>query len=147
MKLIGSAILTIAVSFLVVRTQAQSTQVKVTGFLTDTLSGRHGANPAHADAARRNVFSGIAQYAIYDEKTKKLYIFDQQAAAIPYLGQRVTVAGALTACPMAHAGQHVNPRTNQAEDLHHVGQDSSTPIAGVLTIFSIAAVPARDQRK
>lgn len=35
----------------------------VTGFLTGTLSGRHGANALHMDTAKRNVAAGMAQYA------------------------------------------------------------------------------------
>lgn len=126
--------------------RAQTTQISVTGFLTDTLSGRRGANAHHTDAANRNVASGMAQYAIYDEKTRKLYILSQQASAMYYLGQRVTAAGTLAASPMTHAGQHVNPGTDQVEDFSHVGQDSTTPIAGVLNVSTITVTPPRAQR-
>jgi len=39
---------------------------------------------------------------------------------------------------MQRAGQGVDPQTGQAVVFHHVGQDSTTPIGGVLTISSIA---------
>jgi hypothetical protein len=116
---------------------AQSAQVSVTGFVTDTLSGRRGANPLHADASKRNVAAGMAVYAVYDEGTKKLYVLQPQATGATYVGQRVTVTGTLAPSGMQHAGQHVNPQTNVTEDFHHVGQDSTTPVGGVLTITSI----------
>jgi hypothetical protein len=117
---------------------AQSAQVSVTGFVTDTLSGRRGANPLHADASKRNVAAGMAVYAVYDEATKKLYVLQPQATGATYVSQRVTVTGTLAPSGMQHAGQHVNPQANVTEDFHHVGQDSTTPIGGVLTIASIA---------
>jgi hypothetical protein len=126
--------------------QAQVNQTFVTGFVTDTLSGKHGATALHGDVTKRNVASGLAKYAIYDEKTRKLYIIEPQSTAAAYLGQRVTVTGTLAASPMAHAGQHVNPQTNRVEDLHKVGQDSSTPVAGVLTNSTITATPPKVQR-
>jgi hypothetical protein len=67
--------------------RAQSYQISVTGFVTDTLSGRRGANALHVDAAKRAVASGMAQYALYDEKTHKLYIIAPQDTAVAYLGR------------------------------------------------------------
>jgi hypothetical protein len=118
--------------------RAQSAQVTVTGFVTDTLSGIHGANELHGDASKRNVASGMAVYAVYDEGTKKLYVLQPQATGATYVSQRLTVTGTLAPSGMQHAGQHVNPQTNVTEDFHRVGQDSTTPIGGVLTITSIA---------
>jgi hypothetical protein len=139
------AVFLIAAGMFIFAAGAQTNTVIVAGFVTDTLSGRRGANSLHANAARRNVASGMAKYAIYDEKTKKLFILDQQTA-MSYLGQRVTATGTLVPSPMVHAGQRVNSSTNRAEDLHHVGQDSSTPIAGALTISTITVTPPRVQR-
>ncbi len=130
-----------AACLLSITAHPQTNQVTVTGFVTDTLSGIRGANALHADAAKRNVASGMASYALYDEKTKKLYILGQQDTAAANLGQRVTVTGALAASPMTHAGQAVDPKSGQSVDFHHLGQGSSTPIAGVLTITSIALTP------
>jgi hypothetical protein len=129
----------VAAGLLVTLAGAQSTQVSVTGFVTDTLSGRRGANELHGDASKRNVAAGMGVYAVYDEATKKLYVLQPQATGATYVGQRVTVAGSLAPSAMQHAGQHVNPQTNVTEDFHRVGQDSTTPIGGVLTITSIAA--------
>lgn len=114
----------------------------VTGFLTDTLSGKRGANALHADTAKRNVASGMAQYAVYDEKAHKLYILEPQSTAVAYICQRITVTGALASSPMAHSAQTVDPNTNQVKNFHHLGQDDSTPIAGVLTITSLSVAPA-----
>jgi hypothetical protein len=122
---------------LVAVSRAQSAQMSVTGFVTDTLSGRRGANPLHADASKRNVAAGMAVYAVYDEATKKLYVLQPQATGATYVSQRITVTGTLAPSGMQHAGQHVNPQTNVTEDFHRVGQDSTTPIGGVLTIASI----------
>jgi hypothetical protein len=123
------------------RTHAQAVQTSVTGFITDTLSGSRGANALHADASKRNVASGMAKYAVYDETTNRLYILDPQDTAGAYLGQRVTITGTLSPHPMQHAGQHVNPKTNEVEDFHKLNQDSSTLIAGVLTNFTIVPAP------
>ncbi len=116
---------------------AQSTQVTVTGFVTDTLSGVRGANALHADTSKRYVAAGMAVYAVYDEGTKKLYVLQPQGTGATYVGQRVTAAGTLAPSAMQHAGQLVNPQTGVSENFHHVGQDSTTPIGGVLTITSI----------
>jgi hypothetical protein len=118
-------------------TWSQGNTLSVTGFLTDTLSGRHGANALHIDAAKRNVAGGMAQYAVYSMKTHKLYIIQPQDTAAAYLGQQVKVTGTLTLSAMNHAGQMVDSNTNEVKDFHGVGQDSSTPVAGILTISSI----------
>lgn len=121
---------------------AQSTSpTTVTGFLTDTLSGRHGANALHADTAKRNVAAGMAQYAVYDEKTHKLYILEPQSSAVLYICQRIKVTGTLAASPMTHGAQTIDPSTNQVKNFHHLGQDDATPIAGVLTITSLSVAP------
>jgi len=49
----------VAAGLLVTLAGAQSTQVSVTGFVTDTLSGRRGANELHGDASKRNVAAGM----------------------------------------------------------------------------------------
>jgi hypothetical protein len=123
-----------------------TTPTSVTGFLTDTLSGKRGANSLHVDAAKRNVAAGMAQYAVYDEKTHKLYILEPQSTAVGYICQRITVSGALASSPMAHSAQTIDPNTNQVKNFHHVGQDDTTPVAGVLTIASIALAPPLPQK-
>jgi hypothetical protein len=132
-----AARLLVVVGLLAVVAHGQSTQVTVTGFVTDTLSGRRGANDLHGDASKRSVAAGMAVYAVYDEATKKLYVLQPQGVGATYVAQRVTVTGTLAPSAMQHAGQHVNPQTNVTEDFHRVGQDSTTPIGGVLTITSI----------
>jgi hypothetical protein len=129
----------VAVGLLAVGAYAQTVQVSVTGFVTDTLSGKRGANALHAEASKRNVAAGMAKYAVYDEKTHKLYVLEPQATGATYVGQRVTVTGTLGTSRMTHAGQQENPQTHEKQDFHHVGQDSTTPIGGVLAISSIAA--------
>ena len=90
-------------------TLAQSTgEVTVTGFVTDTWCGRKGASEKHAEHARTAVASGKAQYAVYDEATRKLYLLDAQTAA-PYAGQRVKVTGTLSATLLRRAGQSYAP--------------------------------------
>ncbi len=122
--------------------QISTIQVTATGFITDTLSGRTGATATHIAATKRNVAAGMAKYAVYDEKTKQLYILDPQDTAAAYLelGQRVTVTGTLASTPMIRAGQMVDPRTNEVKDFHRPAKDS-TPVAGALTITSIALAP------
>lgn len=114
----------------------------VTGFVTDTLSGKRGANALHVDAAKRNVAAGMAQYAVYDEKTHKLYILEPQSTVLPYICQRIKVTGTLASSPMIHGAQTIDPNTNQVKDFHHLGQDDATPIAGVLTVTSLNVAPA-----
>lgn len=120
---------------------AQSNSTTVTGFVTDTLSGKRGANVLHVNTAKRNVASGMAQYAVYDEKTHKLYILEPQSAAVAYVCQRITVTGMLAPSPMAHSAQTIDPNTNQVKDFHHAGQDNATSIAGTLTIGTMAVAP------
>lgn len=84
-------------------------EFKVVGFVTDTWCGRKGANAQHAEHARRSVASGVGQYAIYDEATKKLYILEPQATAAQYAGQRVKITGTLGATPLTRAGQSYAP--------------------------------------
>jgi hypothetical protein len=122
--------------------QVSTVEISTMGFITDTLSGRTGATALHATASRRNVAAGMAKYAVYDEKTKQLYILEPQDTAAAYLelGQRVTVTGTLAASPMSRAGQMVDPRSNEVKDFHRPVKDS-TPVAGVLTVTSIALAP------
>jgi hypothetical protein len=138
-----SALIVLATAFFwyLLVSHAQTSKASVTGFITDTLSGKRGANALHVDAAKRAVASGMAQYALYDEKTHKLYILAPQDSAVAYLGQHIKVTGTLAPSPMAHGAQAVDPNTNEVKDFHHVGQDSSTPVAGVLTITSVAVAP------
>jgi hypothetical protein len=72
-----------------------ASEVSATGYITDTLCGRKGATALHADHARRSVASGKAKYALYDERTKQLFILDPQETAAQHLGQRVTITGTL----------------------------------------------------
>ena len=111
-----------------------------TGTVTDTLSGFRGANEKHVDAAKQSVKAGMANYAVYDEQTKRLYILEPQDSAVPFVGQRVTVSGMLAPSPMQHAGQMVDPSTGEVKDFHRAVNDS-TPVGGVVTITSIAAAP------
>ncbi len=75
----------------------QPTQNVVIGWITDTLCGAKGANARHVECAKRNVASGKAKYALYDERSKVLFILEPQEAAALYLslGQRVKVTGTL----------------------------------------------------
>ena len=126
---------------------AQQTSVSATGFITDTLCGKSGANPKHIEHAKQTVASGKAKYAIYDERTKQLYILDGsqlvgdpstgsgQAAIEQYLGQRVTITGTLSATPVKRAGQKLDPASGEV--VRHTPRagaalDTSTPVAGVL---------------
>jgi hypothetical protein len=120
---------------------AQISAVVATGYMTDTLAGFHGATEKHVDAARCNVKAGMALYAVYDEQTKRLYILQPQDTAATFIGQRVAVTGTLSASPMQHAGQSVDPTSGAVNDFHRAVNDS-TPIGGVLTITSIAVAPA-----
>jgi hypothetical protein len=86
-----------------------STDLTVSGFVTDTWCGRKGANDKHAEHARRSVASGVAQYALYDEASKKLYILSPQSTAAQYAGQRVQITGTLAATPITRAGQSLAP--------------------------------------
>ncbi|MGH9793547.1 MAG: hypothetical protein ACRD5G_02130 [Candidatus Acidiferrales bacterium] len=169
--------------------------MSLTGFVTDTSCGHKGANAQHAEHARRTVASGVAQYALYDEATKRLYILEPQATAAQYVGQRVKVTGALGTTPLTRAGQSLAPdavaayldrdppaasstASGQANGLRATGAtasgntqgaassaptaahstepkvqshenalDQTTPIAGTLTISSIAADPTPLSRR
>jgi hypothetical protein len=66
---------------LAVATRAQNGLMTVTGTVTDTLAGARGASAGHADAARAAVKSGEAQYALWDENGKTLYVLEPQATA------------------------------------------------------------------
>ena len=120
---------------------AQGSLTSITGTVTDTLAGFHGANEKHADAAKRNVKAGMALYAVYDEKTRKLYVLDDQSSGATYIGQRVTVTGTLSPSPMTQAGQMVDPATGAVKSFHRVVNDS-TPIGGIITNASISLAPA-----
>ena len=141
------------------QTPAQAT---VTGYITDTMCGKRGANALHIDHAKRAVASGKAQYAVYDEATKRLYILESQAQAAQYLGQRVRITGTLSASPVRSAGESYAPdavatvttrgavSATSGEPLpsatprvqqHAKALDTSTPVAGVLSATSIEIVP------
>ncbi|MGH9859189.1 MAG: hypothetical protein ACRD5F_04090 [Candidatus Acidiferrales bacterium] len=143
----------------------------------------------------------MAQYVLYDEGTKKLYILEPQATAAQYAGQRVKITGTLGTTPLTRAGQSYAPdavaaykdssgdpsvangaTSGQANGLrataattsttstisttsttsptasaaisgqsrvqfHEAALDQTTPIAGTLTISSIAADPAPVTRR
>ena len=111
----------ILLGFAAAQALAQTTSVTATGFLTDTLSGRTGANALNIESAKRNVASGKAKYALYDEKSQKLYLlacvtptsavptFDDQRCVEQYLGQRVKITGTLSTTPLTRAGQSYAP--------------------------------------
>lgn len=88
---------------------AQSSETTVSGYVTDTYCGRRGATDKHAEHARRSVASGVAQYALYDEASKKLYILSPQSTAAQYVGQRVQITGTLAETPITRAGQSLAP--------------------------------------
>jgi hypothetical protein len=154
-KAISAAIL-FSFSALAVISAGQTTSITVTGFLTDTSCGRKGATSLHVDCAKRKVAAGTAKYAIYDEATKRLYILEPQASAEQYLGQRVRITGSLTSSRMTRAGQVLTSTSastsvggsqsglDKVESLPK-SLDASTPIAGVLTIASVEAAPARQK--
>jgi len=157
--------------------------VTATGYLTDTMCGAKGATSKHIDCPKRQFASGKAQYAIYDEASRRLYILDlgtqaggSEAGKMPavqllieqHLGQRVRITGTISSTPITRAGQSLVPDTeaapSSAENAGGINpaptttsaaasnppmrvvtrakaQDTSTPVAGVLTIASIEAVP------
>jgi hypothetical protein len=145
LRLIISGLLTAAYSpYIGAQTPlASGAHVNVSGYVTDTLSGRSGATALHAAATKANVEAGMAKYAVYDEKTKQLYILEPQATAAAYLelGVRVTVTGTLASSPAKRAGQMVDPQTSEVKDFHSLRARDSTPVAGILTISSIAVAP------
>jgi hypothetical protein len=117
------------------------------------------------------VASGKAKYALYDERTKQLYIIENSqvegskveggtlnANVEQYLGQRVTITGTLAAAPEKRAGQMSSgqwpvssgepEQTSEPVVVRHtpragVALDTSTPVAGVLTIATVEATPLR----
>jgi len=147
--------------------------VTATGYLTDTMCGAKGATSKHIDCPKRQVASGKAQYAIYDEASRRLFILDSSTAASraqveSYLGQRVKITGTISSTPITRAGQSLVPDTestpSSAENAGGINPapmtssapttnpplrvvtrakalDTSTPVAGVLTIASIEAAP------
>ena len=151
-------------------TPAQGVE-RVDGYVTDTQCGARGANENHAAHARRMVNSGKAQYAIYDEATKKLYILESQSTAEQWLGQRVRITGTVSAAPITRAGEsHApdavahytdangtkrpaaetdipdgKPVSSTARVQRHgfpgPPLDTSTPVAGILTITKIESAP------
>ena len=155
---------------------AQVNQVSATGWITDTMCGKRGANALHIDHAKRAVASGKAQYALYDEATKKLYILDSGQGAggggqwEQWLGQRVRITGTLSASPIRSAGESYAPdavatykdssgtvrgtsatstdpstataASGQARVQQHAkALDTSTPVAGVLSVSSVELAP------
>lgn len=156
---------------LVASSTATSGQERVSGWLTDTQCGARGANENHAVHARRMVASGKAKYAIYDEATKKLYILEPQSAAEQWLGQRVSISGTVSAANITRAGEshapdavaHYNGANGtkrptaetdipdgkavattartQRHGFPRPPLDTSTPVAGVLTITKIESAP------
>jgi len=113
-SLVGFAVLIVAMG---THAQTATSTVTVTGYLTDTLCGARGANHLHAEHARRSVASGKAQYAIYDEQSRQLYILESgpgagssaQAGIEAWLGQRVRITGTVGATPLRRAGQSYAP--------------------------------------
>ena len=97
--------------------QAQTAETTVTGYVTDTYCGRRGASEKHAEHARRTIDSGVAQYALYDEASKRLYVLEMghpstgsgQAAIEQYAGQRVKITGTLGTTLLLRGGQSYAP--------------------------------------
>ncbi len=167
--------ITILLALPLVALGQSSSSVTVTGYITDSLCGAKGANHLHGEHARRSVASGKAQYALYDQKSKKLYLIER-ATAEQWLGQRVRVTGTLSASPIQRAGESyapdavatvtvngqqrpvsataadpnpapsgavANPDGTPAPRVqrHAKALDTSTPVAGSLSVTSIEAAP------
>jgi len=165
--------------------------VTATGYLTDTMCGAKGATSKHIECPKRQVASGKAQYAIYDEASRRLYILDlgtqaggTEAGRMPavqilieqHLGQRVRITGTVSSTPITRAGQSLVPdaessvapsSTENAGGINPAptatsapattsapttnppmrvvtrakALDTSTPVAGVLSISSIEPAP------
>ncbi len=95
MQKIGVGLMIVSL-FLVLPATPQTTQVTVTGWMTDTACGAKGANALHIGCAKRKVASGKAKYAFYDERARRLYVLADQQAAEQYLGQHLQVSGTLS---------------------------------------------------
>lgn len=129
---------------------AQSTETTVAGYLTDTLCGARGATERHIECPKRVVASGKGQYAIYDEREKRLYILEPQATADPATrdGQRVKITGTVRETPLTRAGQSLAPSTSPGASpssarvqQHKSPLGDASAIAGVLVISSIEPAP------
>ncbi len=163
MRILASLIALVLVSSVAAQTPASIT---ATGYLTDTMCGAKGATSKHIDCAKRNVASGRAQYAIYDESSRRLYILDAgtEAGGTPAVrslieqpaaaGQRVRITGTVSSTPITRAGQSLvpaddsggmNPAPTTGTTMRVVTRakalDTSTPVAGVPAISSIETVP------
>ncbi len=95
MRKIGVGLMIVSLFFVLPATP-QTTQVTVTGWMTDTICGAKGANALHIDCAKRKVASGKAKYAFYDERTRRLYVLADQQTAEQYLGQHLQVTGTVS---------------------------------------------------
>ncbi len=138
MRILATLIVSVVASSL-----AQTpTSVTATGYLTDTMCGAKGATHStssgqaskHIDCPKRNVASGKAQYAIYDESSRRLYILDSSTAAAraqveSLLGQRVRITGTVSATPITRAGQSLVPDTEAAAAPTESGGMNPAPTA------------------
>ena len=127
-------------SILVLVGHAQQSET-VSGYVTDTLCGRKGANARHVDCARRSVAAGTAQYALYDEETRRLYVLEPQSTAAQYAGQRVKVTeiilvnakvtGAVGYSPLTRAGQVYDSKDRKDASVSLVSAKVHAPTPGI----------------
>jgi hypothetical protein len=117
--------------------QAQSKEVTVKGYITDTLSGKNSANKGYEYPSNYFPYVGIGKPALYDDQTKMLFILNKQNLAL-FRGFRIELEGTLSPSPLKHAGQIINPKTGLVQGAFSDSTDHSTPIAGVLNVTSIA---------
>jgi len=116
MRILATVIVVILASSIAAQTPSSITAA---GYLTDTMCGAKGATSKHIDCPKRQFASGKAQYAIYDEASRRLYILDTSNAAArlqieSFLGQRVRITGTISSTPITRAGQSLVPDTGSA---------------------------------
>ena len=118
---------------LVLVAQAQQNET-VSGYVTDTLCGKKGANARHVDCAKRSVAAGTTQCALYDEETRRLYVLEPQATAAQYAGQRVKVTGAVGYSPLTRAGQVYDSKDRKDASVSLVSAKVHAPTPGAANV-------------
>ncbi|MGB2676546.1 MAG: hypothetical protein WCE53_10215 [Candidatus Acidiferrum sp.] len=66
-----------------------------TGYISDSMCGAKGANPNHADCARKCVKEHGAKYVFVNDADKKVYAIDAQDKVAAHAGHHVTVKGSV----------------------------------------------------
>lgn len=66
-----------------------------TGFITDTHCGKNGAGKDHTVACVEKCMKGGSKAQLYNEADQKIYDLDDFTKVKAFVGQRVTVKGAL----------------------------------------------------